>query len=370
MRVLIVGQFLGTGGAEQSLIPLAKELHSAGYELSLILLKPPVIDFVFSNFPGTVLAPKDASPWQQFQTLLQLNRAIANADVVVATSELSPTYITWLLSLWHHKPLVADVQVCLSRWISGSSKSIHHYLSRWVYPHISYIRCVSKGVAQDLQLNYGVPIKNLSVIYVSFELDKIARAAQSPIPAINNHIFSRPTIVAAGRLTSQKRFDIAIESFLCLRQDYKIDAHLLILGDGELRPQLEQQVQDLGLTNQVFLPGFVENPYAYFNCSKVFLLSSDYEGFGRVLLEALAVGCPAVSTDCPFGPHEILEGGKSGLLTPMANPKAIAHALAQLLTNSELAQKLREAGLQRAKAFDTQTTARQYQTLLNQALEH
>jgi glycosyltransferase involved in cell wall biosynthesis len=129
-------------------------------------------------------------------------------------------------------------------------------------------------------------------------------------------------------------------------------------------------VQALGLNSEVFLPGFVENPHAYIKRSQVFLLSSEYEGLPRVLIEALAVGCPTVATDCPSGPYEILEAGKWGLLTPMANPEAIAHALAQVLMNPELAQKLSQTGLERAKAFDTQTIAQQYQTFLNQAFSH
>jgi len=370
MRLLIVGQFVGTGGAERSLIPLAKELHGAGYELTLLLVKIPEFKIIFNDFPGTVIMPSGSYPWYKFQALFQLNRALANSDIVIATSELTVTYVSWLLSLWHHKPLVADVQVNLSRWISDGTKPIHHYLSRWVYPNISYIRCVSEGVAQDLQSNYGVPAKKLSVIYAPFNLDEITQLAQTSIPATYSYIFSKPTVVASGRFTSQKRFDIAIQALLCLRQDYNIDAHLLILGDGELRPQLEQQVQRLGLTEKVFMPGFVENPHMYVKNSQVFLLSSDYEGFGRVLLEALAVGCPVVSTDCPSGPCEVLEGGKCGLLTPMANPEAIAHALAQVLTNPGLAQQLREAGWQRTKIFDIDGIAQQYKILLNKAVSN
>ena len=99
-------------------------------------------------------------------------------------------------------------------------------------------------------------------------------------------------------------------------------------------------MQGLGLKEQVFLPEFVDNPHAYIQRSQVFLLSSDYEEFGCVLVDALAVGCPTVTTDCPSGCYEILEGGKWGLLTPVADPKAMAHALAQVLANPELAQRL------------------------------
>lgn len=371
MHLLFVASFTGMGGAERSLIPLAKVLHRAGYDLSLLLVKPPKDDRIFRDFPGTVAMPSNSTFMGKLQALVQLNKMSANADILIATSEHTVTYVSWLISLWHRKPLAADVQVCLSRRVYDDKISpIHDYLCRWIYPRIFYIRCVAEGVTQDMRSHYKVPTKNLHTIYVPFDLDAIAQAGQLPILDNLSHIFSRPTIVAVGRLTKQKRFDIAIQSFFHLHQNYNIDANLLILGDGELRPQLEQQVQSLNLQERVFLPGFVENPHAYIKRSQVFLLSSDYEGLPRVLIEALALACPVVATDCPSGPNEILEGGKWGLLTPVANPEAIADALAQVLQNSELAQKLSHASLQRAKAFDTQAITQQYETFLNQALSH
>lgn len=365
MKLLIISQFGGIGGAERSLIPLAKELQSDGYELTLLLLKLPTDSHIFQDFPGRVLFPKNASSWYRNHTLSQLNREIANTDLVIATSELSPTYISWLLSRWHRKPFIADVQVHLSQWINDSAKSLHHYLCRLIYPQISYIRCVSEGVSDDLRLNYSVPPKHLSIISVPFELDAIIQASQSPLPSEHHHIFNKPTIVSIGRFTSQKRFDIAIEALLYLRQSYDIEGNLLILGDGELRPQLEQQIRMLELSNSVFMPGFVENPLMYIARSQVFLLSSDYEGFGRVIVEALALGCPVVSTNCPSGPSEILEGGKYGLLVPTAHPQEMAHAIAQILTDSQLSQTFRSAGLQRAKDFSSQVIAQDYKRLIN-----
>ena len=369
MRILIVGQFGGMGGAERSLIPLAKVLHGDGYELTLLLMTPPANRFIFHNFPGDVLIPSGSNFLHRIKTLIQLERAVATTDLVIATSELTPTYFSWLFSRWHNKPILADVQTHLSSLINERLKLLHHPLSRWIYPQISHIRCVSEGVAKDIIQYYKIPPENVSVIYVSFEFNDILRLAQLPIPPHHSHIFDKPTIVATGRLTKAKRFDVAIEALHHLRQSHNIDAHLLILGEGELRPQLEQQIQDLGLTKHVFMPGFMENPYLYMAKGQVFLLSSDYEGFGRVLVEALALGCPVVSTDCSSGPYEVLEGGRCGLLTPTAQPQKITEAIAEILTNPELAQKLSEAGLQRAKNFDTQSISQQYKTLLNQTLD-
>jgi glycosyltransferase involved in cell wall biosynthesis len=369
MQILIVGQFGGIGGAERSLIPLAKKLHNKGNELTLLLTTVPENNLIFNQFPGKVIIPKNSFSIEKLKIWINLSKLVATTDLIIATSELTPTYITWLLSLLHRKPLIADVQVYLSRWIKDSNKPIHNHLCRFIYPQISYIRCVAEGVAEDLLSNYNVPEKNLSTIYVPFELEEINQVADSLIPTNHSQIFNKPTIVTVGRFTSQKRFDIAIEAFNCFYKQYSIDANFLILGDGELRPQLETQVKNLGLTDRIFMPGFVENPHAYVKSSQVFLLSSDYEGLPRVLIEALAVGCPVVATNCPSGPDEILKGGEcGGLLIPMGEPEKLAQGLVQVLSNPELAQNLHKSGLQRAKDFSTQTVVQQYQHLINQAV--
>ncbi|MDJ0796711.1 MAG: glycosyltransferase [Calothrix sp. MO_167.B12] len=370
MKLLIVGRFKGMGGSERSLISLIQELKD--YEITLMLLKPPKNNVFFHNYAGKLIISNLSINWDKIQfihqikTVLQLNNEISKADIIISVSELTPTYISWFLSRWHRKKLLAHVQCNLNQWIQDSNHWFHHLLSRWIYPQIYHIRCASQGVAEVITQYYKVPAENLSVIYPAFELDKIIQAGKLPIEERYHHIFEKPTIVTVGRLTHQKRFDIAIEAIFHLRKSYGIDANLLILGEGKLRPQLEQQVQDLELTKHIFMPGFVENPYPYITKSQILLLSSDHEGFGRVVVEALALGCPVISTDCPSGPSTILEKGKYGLLTPPGQAREITDAIAQILTNPKLAQQLREAGLQRAKDFSAQTVAQEYKALLTQ----
>src|SRR3712207_5796157 len=116
MHLLIVGSLSGLGGAERSLLPLARELTNKGYKLTLLLLRSPNDASILSNFSGQVMVAAAG----RGRRLLQLSRAIAQADCVIVTSELTPTYVTWLLSRWHGKPLIAEVQAHLSQWIQGN----------------------------------------------------------------------------------------------------------------------------------------------------------------------------------------------------------------------------------------------------------
>ncbi|MCG8345898.1 MAG: glycosyltransferase [Chlorobiales bacterium] len=138
-----------------------------------------------------------------------------------------------------------------------------------------------------------------------------------------------PVILGVGRLVQQKDFPLLIRAFSRLRK--RREARLMILGEGPLRPELEALVETLDLKKDISLPGFIANPYAYMRCSALFILSSRWEGFGNVLVEAMACGTPVVSTDCPSGPSEILENGKWGRLVPVGDVNAMAFAMESAL---------------------------------------
>ena len=119
------------------------------------------------------------------------------------------------------------------------------------------------------------------------------------------------------------------------------DARLIILGEGALRKDLEGLARDLKISEKVDLPGFVNNPYAWFRKANLFVLSSDYEGLPGALIQAMACGTPVVSTDCPSGPSEILEAGKWGRLVPMNDKFALFVAMRDAL-NEKINQKLQK----------------------------
>ncbi len=140
-----------------------------------------------------------------------------------------------------------------------------------------------------------------------------------------------PVILGAGRLTEQKDFETLLNAFAILRK--KTEARLIILGEGEKRPDLETVIRRLGIEEDVDLHGYVENPYSFMRQSRVFVLSSKWEGSPSVVIAALACGCPVISTDCPGGVREILADGAYGDLVPVGDAAAMAEAMEKVLAS-------------------------------------
>jgi len=206
---------------------------------------------------------------------------------------------------------------------------------RFLYPFANGIIAVSHGVAQDLAETAKLPLESIEVIYNPTIMPSLVEASGE---SVEQGWFSGdqpPVILAVGRLEPQKDLPTLIRAFAQVRRVQP--AKLMILGSGQEKSKLKGLIQELGLEEDVEMPGFVSNPYAYMAKASVFVLSSMWEGLPTVLIEALAVGVPVVSTDCPSGPAEILDGGKYGELVPVGECGAIAEAILRVLSGQKKA---------------------------------
>jgi glycosyltransferase involved in cell wall biosynthesis len=179
------------------------------------------------------------------------------------------------------------------------------------------------------------------------------------------HIFSRPAVVAVGRLAFQKGFDVLLHAHARLRAA-GVDHHVAILGEGERRDELTALVQALGVSDSVFMPGFVTNPYSLMRAARAFVLPSRFEGFGMVVAEALAVGVPVVATDCESGPAEILGEGRYGVVVPVDDVPALERAIGGLLGDHARSRDFAARGPARAATYRTESVTPQWETLLRQ----
>jgi len=205
-------------------------------------------------------------------------------------------------------------------------------LMRWFYPQADQILAVSHGVADDLAALTGIERQKIRAIYNPVVTPELMRMAEEPVSHEWFNSSEIPIVLGVGRLSPQKDFQTLVRAFAKVRTERA--ARLVILGEGNERSALERLGFDLGLQNDVDFPGFVGNPYAYMSKAAVVVVSSRWEGICNVLVEAMAVGTPVVSTDCPSGPAEILEGGHWGKLVPVGDFRAMAKAIKNVLGNN------------------------------------
>jgi len=205
---------------------------------------------------------------------------------------------------------------------------------------------VSRGVADDLSTTLGIPRDQVSVIYNPVRTAPAVTTGPAPHPWLEG---VAPVILGAGRLTKQKGFDLLIGAFAILRA--QIPARLIVLGDGPERPALERLAADLGIADNVALPGYSSEAPAFMARAACVALSSRWEGFGLVLVEALAAGAPVAAFDCPFGPSEILEGGRHGVLAAPSDTKALAGAIDTALSEGRSPEAVARR-VARARDFD------------------
>lgn len=232
-------------------------------------------------------------------------------------------------------------------------------LMQLLYPKANYIIAISKKVADDLKKIVKVPESKIVIIFNPVISSKIFQLAEKePDEKINSILKNNiPFILSVGRLAKQKDYPTLIKAFSIVKKNF--DLKLLILGEGEERPTLEKLIVTLNLKSDVFLPGFISNPYPVFKRAKLFVLSSAWEGLPTALIEAMAFGVPVVSTDCLGGSREILENGKYGKLVKVGDVEELAKAIMETIKNSPNSNLLKS----RALDFSVEKSVGEYEKL-------
>ncbi len=232
---------------------------------------------------------------------------------------------------------------------------------RYLYRLADRLIVPSVGVACDLVQQLGVARERIQVAHSPIVSARLEQLAREPIAHPWLAAGEPPVILGVGELGARKDFATLIRAFARVRAERP--CRLLILGRGRQRERLRALACDLGVADAVDLPGFVANPYPYMRQAAVFALSSRWEGLGIVLVEALACGTAAVSTDCPSGPHEILAPCCPQALAPVGDHQALAQVISGALAHPPSPARLRE----RAQAFSVEASARAYLNALGLA---
>jgi glycosyltransferase involved in cell wall biosynthesis len=331
-RIAIFAPDLGVGGAERSMLKLVKGLLDQGYAVDLVLSRAfgPLLDEV----PRTAHLV-DLKAQRVLSSLPALIRYLRREQPIVMLSVMHAN----LIAIWARTLAGVPTKIVVSERNTLSSE-VQHYssdirykliptLTQFFYPWADAIVAVSKGVADDLIKNSHVPKKRIHVIYNPVVTPELRQKALMTVTDPWYQPGEPPVILSVGRLEQQKDFPTLIRAFANVSACRS--ARLMILGDGQERSNLEALIDQLGLQQEVRLPGYILNPYPYMSNAALFVLTSRWEGLPGVLIEAMYCGSPLIATDCPSGPREILANGQYGRLIPVGNEKALATAMCDAL---------------------------------------
>jgi glycosyltransferase involved in cell wall biosynthesis len=361
-RVLMFTSQLGTGGAEKHLVRVANHLDRQTFEVTVAVargggsyedeLEPDVPLHAFEGRMRNALSP--------FIRLVRTHRPDVVFSVLHHANCVALTAAALMPSA---PPVVVGVQNTSSIELQQDVNTVKRVLRKAIpllYPRAEAIVALSTGVRDDL-LRWLPRLRDRTEVIYNAGYDErvlamVGKSEDHP-PATEGQV-----IIACGRMVPQKGYPDLLRAFARVRARRPVT--LWIIGEGPLRPELEALTRQLGIESSVWFAGFRSNPYALMRRADVFVLASLWEGFGNVIVEAMAVGTPVVATDCPHGPAEIIRGESEGVLVPPGDPAALAVALERVLGDRQLLARMAAGGHARAESFAATRIARQYGDLL------
>jgi len=334
-------QNLSGGGAEKSVVNLSNYLVNDGVDIDIVLVDK--ANAAYLDDLDARINVIDFHKNRSLKSIYSVKKYIENNKPEVIMS--SVTHINIILLIAKLITKKTNTKIVINQ-VNHLSSIISHFISIKIignllvklivklYNYADASISMSKGVEKDL-LNNGLNIKS-QYIYNPIFSKEIIEKSNGAIPS-NKKLF-----IAIGRLVPQKNFSLLIDSFHLVNKE--IDSELLILGDGPLKISLQSQIEDLDLQGNVFLKGFVDNPFQYIKIADVFVLTSLWEGFGNVVVEALSLGTQVVSTDCDSGPNEILDNGKYGFISTTFHKFEVARLMIEALNKPIDTQKIIDRG--------------------------
>lgn len=377
LRIALIVPHLGGGGAERSVLKMARGLLARGHAIDLLVFgeTDTLSDEVPTGIRRIMLQPERIGGVRdrchvashfglRVVPLLRDDLLVDARSVATYIKNERPDCIlpslprakaATLLARCFTKDNPAVIPIVRSVLMNRSRR--FRKLYSILFPKADHIVAVSDGVVDNLAAMLKIPRENMSRIYnpvVTSEIPKLARVDPEH-PWMSDG--GPPVILSVGRLARVKDFPTLLRAFREITRRRSV--RLIILGEGSWRRRLEHMVRRLGLEAIVSMPGWISNPYAFMSRASVLVLSSKREGLGNVLIEAMACGCPCVSTNCPSGPSEILENGRFGPLVPVGSESALANAIERVLDFPPNQSTLQS----RAKHFSLGAAINQYERI-------
>jgi glycosyltransferase involved in cell wall biosynthesis len=361
MHLAISTTSLRVGGAERVAVNLSTGLVERGHDVDLVLVSAE--GQLLGELHGGVNVV-DLSARRVLTGVPPLHRYLRRSDPDLLYSMMPHNNVAAAIALTMNDdiPFVPSVHNMPSSEI-GSTKDVLLFLAaRAVYANADHCVTVSEGVRNDLVRTTGLSREDITVIYNPIVSDRLKRqASRNP-----DHPWfdEADVILGAGRHIEQKGFETLLRAFAIAQENVSQELRLIITGHGPKTDEYRRLADSLGIAEDIDFPGFVDNIYAYLASGDLFVLPSRWEGFGNILVEAMACGTQVVATDCQSGPAEILEEGAYGRLVPVDDVHGLADAIVAQL-EGDRSFDVRK----RASAFEIDTVAEAYEDLFADLVE-
>lgn len=369
MKICMVAASLAGGGAERALLDTATLLTERGHHVSVVTFEdersdayvvPSDVSRISLGVPGRS-GNRMRGIWNNLRRMARLRTEVGRLRPDVVVSYLTRTNIICMLALLGTGRPVVATEHNVATLNDAPMQRVWRTLRRLLYPWMAHVVVVSEGLARQYA---WLKADKVSVIYNLLPANR--GAAPETFGFLSDNV---RYIVGMGRLEPEKGFDRLIKAFHLVEKDCP-DWKLLVVGEGSLRPQLTRLIASLGLDGRVSLPGRVNNPRTLFRRCDMFALSSESEGFGLVLVEAMSAGLPVISFDCDFGPREIITPDVSGILVPSGDVQALSRAICTLANNDALRAQLAQGGLASIERFGPHDTINRWEEMLERVAGH
>jgi len=367
IKILVVIASLSMGGEERIVTDIIKNINRDRFEVGVCLFekKGELLSKVPPDVP--IFDLKKKSRWSFLFLIIKLKGIIRKykPDIVFSALWYS-TFISacsnFIFNLKYpfliaHEPHNHKLDIKGERF-----QKLKSILMNWSHSKADVIVTISKGSAYNIAKDYFIEKDKIIVIHNSIELKLIE---SSKLEKVSDPWFKEniPTVSTLGRLIPRKGYSDLLRAFRLVRDQQH--ARLIIIGEGESKSELRKLTRKLSLNDDVLFLGYQDNPFKFIYKSNVFVLSSHREGFGNVIIEAMACGIPVISTNCPSGPDEIITDGVNGLLVPVGDVEAMASAITRLFKDETLREKLSVDGRRRAEDFRVEKIVKEYESLFS-----
>lgn len=359
MRVLFFLPDLDGGGAQRTIINLVNKMTDQGVDATLVVARS---GGAAQNWLGKHVKFIDLKVSRTRYAVLRLrNELLRMQPDVLFSTMVDANIVATLAAVGLRKRMRVILRETNSHCARGDIRGLRRVLIGWSYRRADVVVALSSGVREELLADYQIDAGK--VVTIGNPIDVEALVSASEVARKNTPPFAmsdKPVVMAAGRLTRQKGFDVLIRAFA----QVKLPGRLVILGEGPDRDNLLALAEKEEIADRLLMPGFVAVPVSWFAHADVFVLSSRWEGFGHVIVEAMAASVPVIATDCPHGPADIVIDGQNGILVREGDHLAIAAAIEDLLGDPAKAAVLTHAASSGITQFNIEEIANTYLKIL------